>query len=116
MSVERTLRYAEEVKRVVSHLIQYELKDPRIPMLTSITKVTVTKDLRYAKIYVSVYGNQEQKDKCIEGLKSAAGYIRHEVGSRIKSFYTPEMVFEIDNSIEQGIHISKLIDEVSKQK
>ena len=116
MSIERTARYSEEVKKVVSHLIQNDLKDPRIPMLTSITKVTVTKDLRYAKIYVSVFGNQEQKVKCIEGLKSAAGYIRHEVASKIKSYYTPEMIFEIDNSIEQGIHISKLIDEVSKKK
>jgi ribosome-binding factor A len=115
MSIDRTMRLSEEMRKVISGIIQNEIKDPRIPMLTSVTKVDVTKDLRYAKIFISVLGNDEQKSKCIEGLKSAAGYIRKETGSRIKMRYTPELIFEIDNSIEYGLHISEILKEVKKQ-
>jgi ribosome-binding factor A len=109
------MRLSEEMRKVISNIIQNEIKDPRIPMLTSVTKVDVTKDLRYAKIFVSVLGNDEQKQKCIEGLKSASGYIRKETGSKIKMRYTPELIFEIDNSIEYGIHIAEILKEVKKQ-
>jgi ribosome-binding factor A len=115
MSIDRTMRLSEEMRKVISGIIQNEIKDPRIPMLTSVTKVDVTKDLRYAKIFISVLGNDEQKNKCIEGLKSAAGYIRKETGSKIKMRYTPELIFEIDNSIEYGLHISEILREVKKQ-
>lgn len=115
MSIDRTMRLSEEMRKVISNIIQNEIKDPRIPMLTSVTKVDVTKDLRYAKIFISVLGDEEKKKKCIEGLKSAAGYIRKETGSKIKMRYTPELLFEIDNSIEYGLHIAKLLREVKKQ-
>ena len=114
MSIDRTMRLSEEMRKVISNIIQNELKDPRIPMLTSVTKVEVTKDLRYAKVYISVLGDAEQKQKCIDGLKSAAGYIRKETGSQIKMRYTPELIFEIDNSIEYGLHIAELLREVKK--
>ncbi|QCX32281.1 30S ribosome-binding factor RbfA [Caloramator sp. E03] len=109
MGFDRTSRLSEEIKKIVSNIIQNELKDPRVPMLTSITHVEVTKDLRYAKIFISVLGDEEVKEKCIEGLKSASGYIRKEVGSKIKARYVPEMVFEIDKSIEHGMHISNIL-------
>ncbi|SEF45792.1 ribosome-binding factor A [Caloramator fervidus] len=114
MAVERISRLSEEIKRIIGDLIQNELKDPRIPMLTSITEVEVTKDLRYAKVYVSVFGTEEEKEKCLEGLRSAAGFIRREVGKRIKARYTPEILFELDRSIEYGIHISKVLQEMKK--
>ena len=116
MSVRRTSRLNEEIRKIISTIIQNELKDPRIPMITSITHVDVTKDLKYAKVYVSVYGDDEQKSKCIEGLKSAAGFIRKEIGSKIKIRYVPELVFEIDNSIEHGLHISQILEEIKKEE
>lgn len=116
MNVRRTSRLNEEIKKIISTIIQNELKDPRIPMITSITHVDVTKDLRYAKVYVSVYGDDEQKSKCIEGLKSASGFIRKEIGGRIKIRYVPELVFELDNSIEHGLHISQILEEIKKEE
>ncbi|MCX7883924.1 MAG: 30S ribosome-binding factor RbfA [Caloramator sp.] len=113
MGFDRTSRLSEEIKKIVSNIIQNELKDPRIPMLTSITHVDVTKDLRYAKIYISVLGDTDKKEKCIEGLKSASGYIRKEVGNKLKARYIPEMVFEIDKSIEHGMHISNILKEIN---
>lgn len=114
--MDRTARISEEVKREVSAIIQNELKDPRLPQLISVTNVNVTKDLRYAKVYVSVMGNDEEKKNAIDGLKSAAGFIRREVGHRIQLRYTPEFQFELDNSIEQGAYISKLIHNTVKQE
>lgn len=115
MSVDRNSRLSEEMKRIIGNIIQNDLKDPRIPMLTSVTGVEVTRDLRYAKVYVSVFGNDEEKAKCIEGLKSAAGFIRREVGAHIKIRYIPEPVFVLDDSIEHGLHISELLKEVNKE-
>lgn len=115
MSVDRNSRLSEEMKRVIGNIIQNDLKDPRIPMLTSVTDVEVTRDLRYAKVYVSVFGSDGEKAKCIEGLKSAAGFIRKEVGARIKIRYIPEPVFVLDDSIEHGLHIAELLREVNKE-
>lgn len=116
MSISRNSRLSEEMKKIISSIIQTDLKDPRIPFLTSIMDVQITKDLRYAKVFVSVYGDEDQKAKCIEGLKSASGYIRKELGSKIKIRYVPELIFQIDNSIEYGIHISKVLREVNKEQ
>ena len=115
MNKKRLSRIAEEIKRVVSQLIQREIKDPRISPLTSITKVEVTNDLSYAKIYISVMGNDEDKENTLTGLKSAKGFIRREIGNRIDLRHAPEPVFYLDESIEQSLYISKLIDEVNRE-
>jgi len=114
--MDRTARISEEMKREISAIIQNELKDPRLSSLISVTNVNVTKDLRYAKVYVSVMGNEEEKKNSLEGLKSAAGFIRREVGHRIQLRYTPEVQFELDNSIEHGAYISKLINDTVKKE
>lgn len=111
---ERIYRISEEIKREISNIIQNDLKDPRLPEFVSVLSVDTTRDLRYAKIYVSVFGNDEEKKKAMEGLKNAAGFIRREIGQRIKLRYTPELLFELDNSIEYGIYINKLINETIK--
>lgn len=98
----------EEVRRELAAVIR-ELKDTRIPMMTSVVAVNVTKDLRYAKAYISVMGDENTKKRAIEGLKNAAGFIRHEIGKRIELRYTPEFVFELDRSIEHGAHINELL-------
>jgi ribosome-binding factor A len=109
-------RLSEEIKKEVSQMIFEEIKDPRISSMTSITDIEVSKDLRYAKIYISVYGNDDEKKNTIEGLKSATGFIRHELGKRIKLRYTPELIFELDNSIEYGAHISKILRDLDSQE
>jgi ribosome-binding factor A len=114
MSVDRLSKLSEQIKKEISNIIQNEIKDPRVPILTSVISIEVTKDLRYAKVFVSIFGDEEKKVKCIEGLKSASGYIRKEVGSRMNIRYIPELIFEIDRSIEYGMHIDKVIKEMKK--
>jgi len=116
MSSKRIGRISEEIKKIVSGLIRSELKDPRISPLTSITQVEVTKDLRFAKIYISVLGNEEERMDTIKGLESGRGFVRKEIGKNLNLRYTPEPVFHLDNSIEHGIYISKLIDNVTAPK
>ncbi|MBQ8807901.1 MAG: 30S ribosome-binding factor RbfA [Clostridia bacterium] len=115
MSFKRTDRIGEEVKKELSNIIR-ELKDPRIPMMTSVVSVNVTNDLRYAKAYISVMGNDEEKKNAIKGLVAAAGFIRREIGSRIKLRCVPEFSFELDNTIEYGAHINKLLHDISEGK
>jgi ribosome-binding factor A len=109
--MDRISRISEEVKKEVSSIIQNEIKDPRLPQFVSVVSAKVTKDLRYAKVYISVLGTEEEKKNAISALKSAAGFIRREIGRRIQLRYTPELQFELDNSIERGIYIDKLIKE-----
>lgn len=112
--VDRISRISEEMKKEISSIVQNELKDPRLPKLTSVVSANVTKDLKYAKVYVSVYGNEEEKTNALDALKSAAGFIRREIGHRMQLRYTPEIHFEIDDSIERGVYITKLINETIK--
>ena len=114
MNEKRVNRISEEIKKIVSELLYHGLKDPRISPMTSITRVRVTRDLRYAKIYASILGNQEEKESSIEGLNSAKGFIRKEIGNKIDIRYIPEPIFILDESIEEGIRMSKLIDDVNK--
>ena len=114
MNNKRLGRISEEVRKVVSEIIGKGLKDPRINSMTTVTKVEVTRDLRYAKIYVSVLGDDREKKETIEGLENAKGFIRRDISSKIDLRYTPEPVFVLDESIEKGMYISKLIDEVNK--
>lgn len=100
-----------EVMRELANIIR-ELKDSRIPIMTSVVAVHVTNDLRYAKAYISVMGDENVKRKAMDGLKSAAGFIRREIGKRVDLRYTPEFIFELDDSIEHGSHIDKLLKNI----
>ncbi len=104
----------EEVKRELANVIR-DLKDSRIPLMTSVVTVNVTNDLRYAKAYISVMGDEETKTKAMQGLKSAAGFIRREMGKRVDLRYTPEFIFELDTSIEHGANIEKLLNNLNKK-
>lgn len=114
--MDRTNRISEEMKKEISAIIQNELKDPRLPQMLSVMSADVTRDLRYAKVYISVLGSEEDKHNALNGLKSAAGFIRREIGHRMQLRYTPEILFELDNSIERGAYISKLINDTVKEK
>ncbi len=101
-------RINNEVMRELSAVIR-ELKDTRIPLMTSVVAVHVTNDLRYCKAYISVMGDEQTQKRAIEGLKSAAGFVRREMGKRVELRYTPEFIFELDHSIEHGAHINELL-------
>ena len=110
---ERTDRIASEIMREVERIIREDVSDPRTQCMFSITHVDVTRDLRYAKVYVSVY-EEEKREPMMKALKSAAGFIRHNVGRRVQLRYTPELLFELDTTIEYGVHIASLLNEVRK--
>lgn len=112
MSIKRLGRISEEIKRIVSNAIMTELKDPRISPMTSVTEVEVTRDLRYAKIYVSVLGSESNKEETLKGLESGKGFIRKEIGENLNLRYTPEPLFYLDKSIEHGFRITKLLNEM----
>lgn len=114
MGSNRINRISEEVKRVVSETIMNDIKDPRVSSLTSITKLEVTKDLRYANIYISVLGDKHDGEETIKGLESAKGFIRKEIGRKVNLRYTPEPLFFLDTSIEHGIKISKMLNDLKK--
>lgn len=115
MSKHRIDRISEEVKRVVSDIIRNNIRDPRVSSMCSVMDADVTPDLKYAKIYISVLGNDEEKQATIKGLNSAAGFIRRELGNTMKLRYSPEVIFELDRSIEHGANIMKLINEVRQK-
>lgn len=108
----RPERLAEAIKKEVSDMIRDELKDPRIGFAT-ITSVDVSGDMRYAKIFISVFGEPEAQQKTIDALESARGFVRSELGRRIRLRYTPELSFKLDSSIQRGTRVIKLLDEVS---
>ena len=111
MMNQRAQRVSEQLKKEVSSIIMDEIKDPRIGFVT-VTSVEASNDLRHAKVYVSIYGDEIQKDESLEGLKKATGFVRREIGKRIKLRYTPEIEFKFDNSIEYGDKINKLISKM----
>ncbi len=110
---DRTDRISAEVMREVEKIIRDEVSDPRTDCMFSITHVEVTKDLRYAKIFVSVM-EEEKRDGMMAALKSASGFIRHSLGQHMMLRYTPEPVFKLDTSIEYGVHIAELLNHVAK--
>ena len=111
MAQNRIGRINEEIQRELSALIR-TLKDPRVQnAMISITGVDTTGDLRYCKVYLSVLGPVDEKE-FKKGLRSCSGWLRHELGSALSLRYTPELIFELDHSIEQGAHISRLLSEV----
>ena len=101
-------RISEEVKRELSTII-HEMKDPRLSGMVSVIGVRVTKDLKFAKAFISVLGSEEEKKGVIDALKSAAGFIRKEIGHRINLRATPEFTFVLDDSIEYGAHINEVL-------
>ena len=103
------------VLKELSLIIREEIKDPRIHMMTSVTAVEVAPDLKTCKAYISVLGDDKEKSDTIAGLRSAEGYIRRLLAKRLNLRNTPEIQFRLDESIEYGIHMSKVIREVNQE-
>ncbi len=108
MPSNKLARTNDDIQRVLAAKLR-EIKDPRVQQgMISVTRVETTGDLRYAKVWLSVLGLENEKE-FRRGLKSAAGWLRHELGQSLELRYTPELVFEVDHSIEYGAHISQVI-------
>ena len=111
----RLNRINEELKKEISSIISFELKNPEATGLISVTKVKVTPDLKFAKVYISML-NSKSKEKTIGALKKSSGFIRSEVAKRINLRITPELIFKEDDSIEYGERIDTILKKLSKDK
>lgn len=115
MSQLRIEKIQELMKQEISQIILQELKDPRIGFVT-VTQVEVTRDLSSAKVFVSIMGDEEQITKCWKGLNSSLGFIRREVGQRIRLRVTPELKFVLDKSLDYSDHIQKLLLQIERDE
>ena len=110
----RISRVAELIKREVSQMLLQDIKDDRVGAgMVSVTDVDVSGDLQHAKIYVSIYGTDEARQQIMAGLKSATGYIRSELGHRVRLRRTPEVIFQEDRSIERGTKVLSLLNQLN---
>ena len=111
----RSEKVADLIQREISHMLVRTVKDPRIGFVT-ITRVEVSDDCRSAKVYFSVAGTLEERERSMEGLDSAKGYVRRELGRRIRLRYTPDIMFQFDPSIEYAIHIGEVIEQLKQDR
>lgn len=115
MNNRRTARLAEEIREEVANIIGRNLKDPRIGFVT-VTRVDLAADLRWARVFVSVLGDEAQKAKSLAGLRQAVGFVRREVGRRIRTRHTPELSFQLDSGIDATERVAQLLDEVKARE
>jgi len=108
----RADRVSDQIKQEIADILMRKIKDPRIGFVT-ITDVETTDDLRIAKIFVSMYG--EDKETTLQGLKSASAFIRSELGRRMRLKFVPELLFRFDSTVEKGSHIMKLLHEIETE-
>lgn len=109
----KNIRVNTEVMHELSNIIRNEIKDPRISAMTSVVAVEVTPDLKFCKAYISVLGDEQARKDTHDGLKSAEGYIRKQLARNINLRNTPQITFVMDQSIEYGVNMSKLIDDIN---
>jgi ribosome-binding factor A len=113
----RVARVAELIKREVSQMLISEIKDDRVQVgMVSVTDVEVSGDLQHAKVFVSIYGTDEARSETMQGLKSATGFVRSELGQRIRLRRTKEVVFLEDRSIERGTQVLSLLNRLSQER
>lgn len=112
----RNGRINEEIKKEVSNTIQNKIKDPRKSAMVSVTKVDTTKDLSYTKIYVSIFGSEESKKETIQALKSSTGLMRKEIGAHVKLRHVPQVLIEVDETIERAIHLEGIFHQIKEKE
>lgn len=111
----RKEKLGELIAAELSDLLRTRVKDPRVGF-ASITRVEVSGDLRYAKVFVSVMGDSGEQKETMKGLKNATGFLRHELASRLTLRFMPELVFKLDHSIEEGSRILEIINKVEREE
>ncbi|HAA38211.1 MAG TPA: 30S ribosome-binding factor RbfA [Firmicutes bacterium] len=114
MSQQRAHRVAEEIKREISSILRDEVKDPRVSGMISVTGVDVTRDFSHAKVYLSIFGSDEEQQGTLAALEKATGFIRSLIGRRVRLRHTPEITFHLDRSIAYGAHINEVLRKMKK--
>ncbi len=112
--VSRVDRVRKTLMKELSDIIHRNVKDPRISGVVSITDIELSQDCRYAKVYISVYGSEEQQSNTMEALQDSAHLMQSLVNKRIRLRYTPELEFKMDNSLERGTRLTELLNKISK--
>ncbi|MBE6060747.1 MAG: 30S ribosome-binding factor RbfA [Clostridium sulfidigenes] len=107
-------RINEEIKKDVSNTIQNKIKDPRLTAMVSVTDVEVTRDLSYAKVFVSIFGTEDQKTDALKILKSSTGFIRKEIGKNVKLRHVPEVIIELDTTLDKANHLESLFRKIKE--
>ncbi len=115
MDFQRSTRLNEVLKEEIANILARKLKDPRIGFVT-VTAVKVSSDLQHANVFVSIFGTEEEKKATFQSLNGAKGFVRSELGKRLRIKFLPDLSFLIDESVEEGIRISKLIEKVRKRE
>ncbi len=114
MSGNRKEKLQQEIKKVISDILQKEVKDPSVGFVT-VTSVDLSGDLRHAKVFVSILGEKSNQADTLKGLEKATGFVRTELGKRLRLRHVPEIVFQFDDSIEHGDHINKLLKQLREE-
>ncbi|MBL8889382.1 MAG: 30S ribosome-binding factor RbfA [Planctomycetaceae bacterium] len=114
MSSRRVLKAAEAIREVVSTAILLEIRDPRVRDVT-VTRVEVSGDMRNAKIFVSVMGDEAKENLCLFGLRNSAGFLQQKVGQRIDTRYIPKLSFEIDKGVKNSLKVAELLNEIRRE-
>jgi len=109
----RIERVSNLIRHEISELLQHQVKDPRLGSFVAVTEVSLSPDLRYARVFVSCMGSEEEKQAALSGLIAASGFLRNQLAKRLRLHRVPELSFQWDDSIERGAHLLQLIDEVS---
>jgi ribosome-binding factor A len=112
----RVERLNSFLRQEISDLIQRYVKDPRLGNFVSVTAVEISRDMRYAKVFISRYGSDLEKADTLKALESASGYIRHELGERMKTRRIPELSFRLDNTMEKAAKVLKIINDISSEE
>lgn len=115
MARQRVQRVAEQMKKEIADILKNEIKDPRLGFV-SVTEVELSPDLRYAKVYISIFGDEQAKKESLEVLARATGFVRREIGQRLSLRFVPEITFKFDPSIERGARIAELLHQVRKEE
>ena len=116
MTVQRTTRLNSLLKEVISEVIKRDVRNPHVNDLLTVTRVEITKDLHYAKVYVSVIGSSEQKEETLNALQSAAGFIAVNSAKKVTMRYFPALTFKLDDSVDKHMRIEKLLGEISQER
>jgi len=115
MKIDRSARVGDEMQRVISQILREDVKDPRIPVMTSVVEVRMSHDLSHATCYLSVMADEKSKEDCKAAIMSASGFIKREVCKRIKLRVAPEFHYVFDDSIERGMRLMELIDQTVRE-
>jgi ribosome-binding factor A len=116
MAVKRTDRLNSLLKEVISEVIRREVRNPHVNELVTVTRVQISRDLRHAKVYISVIGAEQEKIKTVEALKSAAGFIAVNSSQKVVMRYFPELTFKLDDSVDKHMRIEELLGKISQER